>query len=157
MGKFLLIFGLVSMAATFLLSLMLYFQNKRMELAVMCFALAAAIAISGVTATLLVRFNEQRSKAAFLEAELLAQKAEVKASANHLTWFSQPDGTYVHADGTLAGSGTASAPAIPDSAPAMPAVPAAPAAPDASDVPGGAEPAQKAAEEPKPASAPVAQ
>ena len=60
-GKFLLIFGLVAMAALFALSLVLYFKDKRMELAVMGFALATALAVSGVTATVRDRADARRA------------------------------------------------------------------------------------------------
>ena len=127
-GKFLLISGLLSMAVLFALSLVLYWKNKRMELAVMGFALAAALAISGVTATLRDRAKTRREAVAAVYAAQSAQSAEVIAASTNTTWFSQPDGTYLHADGTSAdaartdlsaSSGTGSAqPELPQSVPA---------------------------------------
>ncbi len=112
-GKIILILGLFAMVATFVLAMVLYAKNERMELAVMSFALAAALAICGVTATLLERFNERRTKAAEVELKKAELAAEAKAVATNQTWFSQPDGTYIHADGST-GARTA-APAVPES------------------------------------------
>lgn len=148
-GKFLLIFGLLSMAALFGLSLVLYMKDKRMELAVMGFALAAALAISGVTATVRDRAEARRAQTADAAAAQSARSAEAMAALANETWFSQPDGTYLHADGTSADASQADAPAVPDMAPAAPSEPASaesepPQSAPAPSAPG--EPAQNASE-----------
>ena len=146
-GKFLLIFGLVAMAALFALSLVLYLKDKRMELAVMGFALAAAVAISGVTATMRNRADARRALVAEAAATQSAQSAEVLAAATNETWFSQPDGTYLHADGTPAEESRLGVPTIPSGpVPAEPEPPlSAPAPADAfggtQDVPEAPTPA----------------
>lgn len=146
-GKFLLIFGLLAMAVLFALSLVLYLKDKRMELAVMGFALATALAISGVTATVRDRAEARRAAAADAEAARSAQSAEAMAAVTNATWFSQPDGTYLHADGTSADVSQADAPAAPPGpASAEPEPPQSAPAPGASG-----EPAQDVPEGPIPA------
>ena len=143
-GKFLLIFGLSAMAILFALSLVLYFKDKRMELAVMGFALAMALTVSGVTATMRDRATARRVAAAAAEAAQTAQNAQVTAAFTNETWFSQPDGTYLHADGTAADEPQTDAPAVPNTAPVSPSEPVpAPGAPDASpqDAPEASVPA----------------
>lgn len=152
-GTFLLTVGLSSMAILFGLSLVLYKKDKRMELAVMGFALAAALAISGVTATVRDRAKARRAEAADAEAAQSAQSAEAVAALANATWFSQPDGTYVHADGTSADAPRTDAPAVPDMAP-NPSEPAPmdPEPPQSAPAPGAADgPAQNTPEEPIPA------
>ena len=144
-GKFLLIFGLMAMAVLFALSLVLYLKNKRMELAVMGFALAMALTVSGVTATMRNRADARRAAAAAAEAAQSTQSAQIAAASTNETWFSQPDGTYLHADGT---------PAVPDMAPDTPsgsasAQPGLPQSAPAPGVPG--EPPQESPEAPTPA------
>ena len=117
-GKFLLIFGLLAMAALFALSLVLYWKDKRMELAVMGFALAMAVAVSGVTAMMHDRAEARRAAFSAAESAQSAQNAEIVAASVNETWFSQPDGTFLHADGTPAGGSQVDAPAVPDTAPA---------------------------------------
>lgn len=146
-GKVILILGLFTMVATFVLAMVLYIKNQRMELAVMSFALAAALAICGVTATLLERFNERRAKAAELEFKKAELAAEAKAVATNQTWFSQPDGTYIHADGST-GARTA-APAVPGSAEnAVPTPAEQPAEPAEEPSAEPAQPPQDAGEAP---------
>ena len=112
------------MSALVALSLVLSQKDKRMELAVMGFSLAKALTVSGVTATMRDRAEARRAAAAAAQAAQSAQSAQVVAASTNETWFSQPDGTYIHADGTPAGlpqpdAPTASAePGLPQSAPA---------------------------------------
>ena len=143
-GKFLLIFGLAAMTILFALSLVLYMKDKRMELSVMGFALAMALTVSGVTVTMHDRAEARRTAFAAAETARTAQSAQATAAVTNETWFSQPDGTYLHADGTTAGesqtdvsaslSGPASAqPELPQSAPVPGASDASPQdAPEAS-------------------------
>lgn len=127
-GKFLLIFGLLAMAILFALSLVLYQKDKRMELAVMGFALAMALTVSGVTATVRNLVETRRTAAAEAEAAYLLQREQITAAFANETWFSQPDGTYIHADGTSADSSqpdasseiASAAPELPQSAPFTP-------------------------------------
>ena len=121
------------MAVLFALSLVLYWKNKRMELAVMGFALAAALAISGVTATLRDRAKTRREAAAAVYAAQSAQSAEVIAASTNATWFSQPDGTYLHADGTSADAAQTDLSASSGTNPAQPELPQAAPMPGASD------------------------
>ena len=122
-GKFLLIFGLLAMSLLFALSLVLYKKDKRMELAVMGFALAMALTVSGVTAMMHDRAEARRAAAAAAQDVRSAQSALVVAASANETWFSQPDGSYLHADGTSAGISQPDAPAdsagpeLPQSAP----------------------------------------
>ena len=143
-GKFLLIFGLFAMSVLFALSLVLYKKDKRMDLAVMGFALATAFTICGVTAVVRDRAEVRRAAFAAAQAARSAQTAEVVAASTNETWFSQPDGNYLHSDGTSNGSpAPASAePAVPQSAPV-------PGAPETPGVPG--EPPQEADAAPTPA------
>lgn len=130
-GKFLLIFGLLAMFVLFMLSLVLYRKDKRMELAVMGFALAMALAVSGVTATVRNRAEARRAAAAAAEAAQSAQSAEAVAAFANETWFSQPDGSYIHADGTPSGISGQDAPAAPsEPASAEPELPQSSPAPD---------------------------
>ena len=146
-GKFLLIFGLLAMTALFALSLVLYRKDKRMELAVMGFALAMALTVSGVTATLRNRAEARRAAATAVQAAQAAQSAQAVAASANETWFSQPDGTYLHADGTPAGVPPTNAPANTlESAPAQPELPQSVPAPGAPD-----ETSQETPEAPTPA------
>ena len=140
-GKFLLIFGLLAMSALFVLSLVLYKKDKRMELAVMGFALAMALAVSGVTATVRNRAEARRAAVAAAQAAQSAQNTETMTALANETWFSQPDGTYIHADGTPAGVSQADAPAVPDMAPAAPSEPAPAGTESPQDVPEAPTPA----------------
>lgn len=112
-GKFLLSFGLLAMSVLFALSLVLYKKDKRMELAVMGFALAMALTISGVTATMRDRAEARRAAAIAVQNAQSAQSALVVAASVNETWFSQPDGSYLHADGTGADVPQPGAPANP--------------------------------------------
>lgn len=113
-GKVILILGLIAMAVTFALSLYLYFKDKRMEMAVMGFALAMVLTICGVTATVLDHFSARRATTAAAELKRAADAIPVSQEI----WFSRPDGTYVHWTGSPSGPPQASSPAVPNAAPA---------------------------------------
>lgn len=134
------------MAALFALSLVLYMKDKRMELAVMGFALAMALAVSGVTATMHDRAKARRAAIVAAEAVQSAQSAEIISASANNTWFSQPDGTYLRADGTSADASQMNGAASSAPASAEPEPPQSAPAPGASD-----EPAQNAPEGPTPA------
>ncbi len=137
-GKVILIMGLIAMAITFTLSLYLYFKDKRMEMAVMGFALAMVLTICGVTATVLDHFSARRTKAAAAELKRAADAIPVSQEI----WFSRPDGTYVHWTGSPSGPAQAGTPAVPDAAPAPTDAPAESGSTEPSSEP--TEPAQAA-------------
>ena len=81
--------------------------------------LIAVLLVLCVLDTLLAGYALVYTKRIERENRAIQEEAAIRGPVNGTTWFLRPDGTYVHADGSIAGGSTATAsePQLPQTAP----------------------------------------